>query len=525
MILTTVIFAAQDGISRYLGARYDVLTVVTIRYWFFAAFVVVLAAAKGGGVARVVRTRQPVLQIFRGVLLAVEICVTVLSFVLLGLIGTHAIFSMYPLLIAALAGPVLGEYVGWRRGLAILVGLVGVLVILRPGFQVFSPLALIPFVAALLFALYGLLTRLVAREDSAETSFFYTGVVGAVTMTLTVPFFWTPMQGAADWAWMAALCVMGALGHFLLIKAYEVAEAGTIQPFAYFQLVFVTLIALAFFDERPDAWTIAGGALILAAGLYTLIRQARLGTFAGMKRAAAALMLAGLALAGCDRLLPFDLVSDDQVEAMGLQAWDQLRAERPPSDAPALQRELDRIAARLLAAAGGRPEDWEAVVFDGPEVNAFALPGNKIGVFEGMFDVAGSADQLAAVVGHEIGHLAAEHSKERMTAQVVKDLGLRIVYLILRLGDVQYAADIAAALGLGAEYGLVLPYSRGHELEADRLGLELMAEAGYDPAAAVELWRRMEAAAGEGPPGFLSTHPTPAARIEALEEMLPEIGG
>jgi predicted Zn-dependent protease len=244
-----------------------------------------------------------------------------------------------------------------------------------------------------------------------------------------------------------------------------------------------------------------------------------------MKRAAAALMLAGLALAGCDRLLPFDLVSDDQVEAMGLQAWDQLRAERPPSDAPTLQRELDRITARLLAAAGARPEDWEAVVFDGPEVNAFALPGNKIGVFEGMFDVAGSADQLAAVVGHEIGHLAAEHSKERMTAQIAKDLGLRIVYLILRIGDVQYAADIAAALGLGAEYGLVLPYSRGQELEADRLGLELMTEAGYDPAAAVELWRRMEAAAGEGPPGFLSTHPTPAARIEALEEMLPEVGG
>jgi predicted Zn-dependent protease len=244
-----------------------------------------------------------------------------------------------------------------------------------------------------------------------------------------------------------------------------------------------------------------------------------------MKRAMAALLLAGLALAGCDRLLPFDLVSDDQVEAMGLQAWDQLRAERPPSDAPELQRELDRIAARLLAAAGARPEEWEAVVFAGPEVNAFAIPGNKIGVFEGMFDVAADADQLAAVVGHEIGHLAAEHSKERMTAQVVKDLGLRVVYLLLRLGDVQYAADIAAALGLGAEYGLVLPYSRGHELEADRLGLELMADAGYDPAAAVDLWRRMEAVSGEGPPGFLSTHPTPAARIEALEEMLPEVGG
>ena len=95
-------------------------------------------------------------------------------------------------------------------------------------------------------------------------------------MTLVAPFWWTPMRGALDWALMAVLCVSGALGHYLLIKVYEVAEAGTVQPFAYFQLVFVTIMALAFFGERPDVWTVAGAGLILAAGLYTLIRQARL---------------------------------------------------------------------------------------------------------------------------------------------------------------------------------------------------------------------------------------------------------
>ncbi len=276
MILTSAIFAAQDGVSRHLAANYSVMTVVMLRYWFFAAFVVALCAVRGGGLRQVARTAQPGLQIFRGVLLAAEICLTVLSFVLLGLIETHAVFAVYPLLIAALAGPVLGEYVGWRRGLAIAVGLVGVLVILRPGLRVFSPQALIPLVAAFMFALYGLLTRLAARRDSAATSFFWTGVAGAAAITLVAPFWWTPIEGTADMIWMAALCATGALGHFLLIKVYEIAEAGVVQPFSYLQLVFVSIIAVGLFGERPDRWTLAGAALILAAGLYTLAREARL---------------------------------------------------------------------------------------------------------------------------------------------------------------------------------------------------------------------------------------------------------
>lgn len=276
MILTSAVFALQDGVSRHLAENYNVMTVVMIRFWFLAVFVVALAAVQGGGIRRVARTAQPGLQIFRGVLLVAEICVTVLAFVLLGLIETHAIFAAYPLLVAALAGPVLGEYVGWRRGLAIAVGLLGVLIILRPGFRVFSPEAIVPFVGALMFALYGLLTRLAARKDSAETSFFYTGVAGAAAITLVGPFFWTPMQTAADWGWMGALCVMGATGHFLLIKVYEVAETAVVQPFAYFQLVFIGILGVTLFDENPDGWTLVGAAVILAAGVYTMLREARL---------------------------------------------------------------------------------------------------------------------------------------------------------------------------------------------------------------------------------------------------------
>lgn len=276
MISATLVFAIQDGISRHLGAAYSVMTVVMIRYWFFAAFATGRAATRSGGIRAVARSRALGLQIFRSVLLVAEIGVTVLSFVLLGLIESHAIFAVYPLLVAALAGPILGEYVGWRRAAAIGVGLVGVLVILRPGIRVFSPEALVPLLGAFMFALYALLTRRAAQYDGAETSFFWTGIAGAATATLVGPFFWTPIHGAFDIGLMATLCVTGVAGHFLMIRAYSVAEAGTVQPFAYFQLVFITILGTTFFGERPDGWTIAGGLLILAAGLYTILRQAAL---------------------------------------------------------------------------------------------------------------------------------------------------------------------------------------------------------------------------------------------------------
>ncbi len=163
------------------------------------------------------------------------------------------------------------------------------------------------------------------------------------------------------------------------------------------------------------------------------------------------------------------------------------------------------------------------MVFARPDVNAFALPGRKIGVFEGMFAVTANRDQLAAIVGHEIGHLQAEHGQERMSAQVAQGWFMRLVSLVLNLGDVQYAAEIAAALGLGMQYGLLMPYSRRQELEADRLGLFAMADAGYRPEEAVQLWRRMETATRGGPPEFLATHPAPASRIQEIEELLPEV--
>ncbi|WP_415922708.1 DMT family transporter [Tateyamaria sp. SN6-1] len=272
MVAVSIVFAAQDGISRHLADSYNVMMVVMIRYWFFAAFVITVAGRKAGGVRAAARTDQPMLQAFRGLLLAAEICVMVTAFTVLGLVESHAIFAAYPLLVAALSGPVLGETVGWRRWLAIGVGFVGVLFILKPGLGVFDPAAIIPVVSALMFAMYGLLTRYAARRDTTATSFFWTGTVGAVAMTGVGLWFWEPMSGT-DWVWMALLCMTGATGHWLLIRCYEVAEASAVQPFAYFQMVFAASVGILLFGEALE-WNVAlGAAIIVGAGLFTLWRE------------------------------------------------------------------------------------------------------------------------------------------------------------------------------------------------------------------------------------------------------------
>ena len=151
------------------------------------------------------------------------------------------------------------------------VGFVGVVIILEPGFGVFDPLAIVPLVSALMFALYGLLTRYAARRDMAATSFFWTGTVGAVAMTAVGIWFWEPMTGR-DWIWMGVLCLTGAAGHFTLIKTYELAEASAVQPFAYLQLVFAASLGVFAFGESIEWNVVLGAAIVVAAGLFTLWR-------------------------------------------------------------------------------------------------------------------------------------------------------------------------------------------------------------------------------------------------------------
>lgn len=272
MCMAALIFAFQDGISKHLSVEYNPLMVVMIRYWFFGAFVLVLYSGRKGGLPAVARTRQPLLQIFRGVLLASEIFVMMIAIVLIGLVESLAIFFSNPLLVAALSGVVLGEHVGWRRWLAIAVGFVGVVIIINPGAGVFEPGSLLAFLSASMFALYVILTRYAARRDTAETSFFWTGVGGAAAATVIGIWFWESMS-AGDWALMAILCVMGASGHFLLIRCYGVCEASKVQPFSYLHLVFASLIGLLVFDEDLALHVVIGCAIVVATGLFTLWRE------------------------------------------------------------------------------------------------------------------------------------------------------------------------------------------------------------------------------------------------------------
>ncbi|MDC1382321.1 DMT family transporter [Candidatus Puniceispirillum sp.] len=272
MIATTIVFAIQDGISRYLAENYNVITVVTIRYIFFMCFVLAYSARQQGGVKAVASSEQLPLQIGRGLLLVSQICVAILSFTKVGLVHFHAVFASYPLIVMALSVPLLGEVVGWRRWLAVLMGFSGVLLILRPGSEMFNSSSILPVLAAIMMASYGLMTRFAARKDTAQTSFFWTAIAGGAAMLIIGPFFWLPPTGS-DWGWMGLLCLTGTGGHYLLIKALNATKASTTQPFAYLQLIFSSSIGIIIFADKLDQMLLIGSAVIIVSGLFALQRS------------------------------------------------------------------------------------------------------------------------------------------------------------------------------------------------------------------------------------------------------------
>ena len=224
------------------------------------------------------------------------------------------------------------------------------------------------------------------------------------------------------------------------------------------------------------------------------------------------------------------LVPDAQIDSMGVQAFAQLKQTTQVESSSVLNTYISCIALPLaeIAEPGSKPGDWEVVVFKNTEPNAFALPGRKIGVHTGLLAVAKTDGQLAAVLGHEVGHVLAGHGNERVSENLVVSLGLAATAELLRGGNGAKKGGnkglLMAALGLGAQFGILLPHSRGHETEADIIGLRLMARAGFDPRESVALWRNMiQASGGRTPPEFLSTHPASESRIERLERDLPGV--
>jgi predicted Zn-dependent protease len=216
------------------------------------------------------------------------------------------------------------------------------------------------------------------------------------------------------------------------------------------------------------------------------------------------------------------LVPDSQMNLLGAQAFDQMKGQIPSDSDPALNSYVKCITTPLTEMAKDKLEvkSWETVVFKDDTANAFALPGGKIGVYTGIFKVAKNDGQLAAVLGHEVGHVIARHSGERMSQAVAA--GLALEGTNLALGDAKSKGIIMAALGLGAQFGALLPWGRTQESEADVIGLNLMAQAGFDPRQSVELWKNMGAAGGSQPPEFMSTHPSHETRMQSLTEHMPE---
>jgi predicted Zn-dependent protease len=210
------------------------------------------------------------------------------------------------------------------------------------------------------------------------------------------------------------------------------------------------------------------------------------------------------------------LVSEQQMDQAGAQAYRQVINKEGISRDQQLQQRVRTVGSRIARVSDVDDVSWEFTVIDDSTPNAFALPGGKVGVNAGLFKVVQNDDQLAAVLGHEIAHVAARHAAERVSQQVIEQGGAAI------LGAATQSQAVVQLATAVAEVGITLPYSRAHESEADEIGLMYMARAGFDPRQAIALWQNMEQAAGSQPIEFLSTHPSAGSRIERLQAVMPK---
>ena len=276
MCATVAVFACLDTTAKYLGAQMDPLQVAWARYT--SAFVLTLFISNPITHPALIKTRRPVLQIIRGVLLVSS---TVLNFIALQWMQLDEVLSIiftFPFVVAIASGPILGEWLGWRRWCAICVGFGGVLLITRPGLGGFNPGALLSLASVICYGLYAVITRVVSRVDSNQTSLFFNNAIGALVMLPVIPFVW---QMPSNWVIALMLLgtgVLGSFGHFLLISGHKLAPASVLSPFIYTQLVWVSILGYVVFDHVPNGWTMAGAAIVIGSGLFLLYREHIRGT-------------------------------------------------------------------------------------------------------------------------------------------------------------------------------------------------------------------------------------------------------
>lgn len=270
MVLALFILATMDAIAKHLTESLATPQILAVRFWIFFLFASALAGRQG--FKRTLRTPRPKLQLLRALILTVEMSAFIYAFSLMPLAEVHAIAAVSPLLVMALAAVFLGENIGPRRWAAVAAGFTGVLIIIRPGSGVFDPISLIPLAAAVGWAVYQIMLRIVARTDSATTTTWFTAFVGLVCFTSVAPFVWREPT-IETWLLLGVIGVLGSVGHFLLPKAYSLAPASTLQPFAFTMPIWAAVLGWLVFHHIPDQWTLIGGSVVIASGLYALWRE------------------------------------------------------------------------------------------------------------------------------------------------------------------------------------------------------------------------------------------------------------
>jgi drug/metabolite transporter (DMT)-like permease len=264
-------FACLDATAKWLSDHVDPLQVVWARY--LGSVLVVSVFVNQYTTPGVSRTMRPWLQGIRSILLLGSTMLNFTALKYLQLAETVSIQFATPFLVALLAGPMLGEWVGPRRMIAICIGFLGVLIVTRPGFGGLHPAAFLSMASAVCYALYGITTRMLAASDSSRTTMFYSGLAGVALMTPILPFVWSTPQSLIVWLFLGSVGFYGAFGHWLLILAHARAPAPILAPFIYGQLLWMLLLGYIVFGDLPDRWTMIGAGVVISSGLYLLYRE------------------------------------------------------------------------------------------------------------------------------------------------------------------------------------------------------------------------------------------------------------
>ncbi|HRK18501.1 MAG TPA: DMT family transporter [Hyphomicrobiaceae bacterium] len=265
-------FAVMDGLAKVVSASVAIPQILLIRFAVFGAVVVTLIRWQGQSVRAVAVSARPGLQFVRALLLVVESATFMIAFRMMALADVHAIAAASPLIVVVLSVLVLGDRVGPRRIAAVLVGFLGVLMIVRPGFEKLELPVLVSLFAACLWGGYQIFVRLCGRFDRSETTTLWTALVGLGASSIMGPAVWT-WPTPLEWSGLIAIAVLGALAHVTMIKALSVAEPTILQPYSYTLFVWAVVVGYILFGDLPDRWTMAGAAIIIASGLYVWHRE------------------------------------------------------------------------------------------------------------------------------------------------------------------------------------------------------------------------------------------------------------